>query len=325
MKISILGAESLGVRGLCCSIELKDRKVLIDPGIALGWNRYGLLPHPFQVAVGAHTRGTIIANLKDATDVIFSHFDGDHVPLANANPYQLSLASVKEWLANIQIWSKAAELSSETERIRREAIERIAKKKIPNAENQMAGPFNFSSPVPHGLRSKKTGSVMMTRIEENGEIFVHASDIQLLNDDAVNIILSWKPDIVIISGPPLYLLTLSEQQIRTAKQNAVRLAQNVGILIVDHHLMRTEEGMNWLREIASVTGNRIICAAEYMQREPLLLEAWRKDLYQWLPVPKNWHEDYQQGRADLNRYLQRGWEILIEKGRIRSPGFHVAN
>ena len=56
MKIRILGTESLGVRGLCCSVELKGRKILIDPGIALGWNRYGFLPHPFQVAVGARTR-----------------------------------------------------------------------------------------------------------------------------------------------------------------------------------------------------------------------------------------------------------------------------
>jgi len=51
MNIKILGAESLGVRGLSCSVELKSRKILIDPGIALGWLRYGFLPHPFQIAV----------------------------------------------------------------------------------------------------------------------------------------------------------------------------------------------------------------------------------------------------------------------------------
>ncbi|MGA1796241.1 MAG: hypothetical protein ACMUIL_10315 [bacterium] len=53
MIITILGAESLGVRGLSSSVKLKDRTILIDPGIALGWSRYGCLSHPFQVARGA--------------------------------------------------------------------------------------------------------------------------------------------------------------------------------------------------------------------------------------------------------------------------------
>ena len=60
MIIKILGAESLGVRGLSCLVELKIRKIFIDPGIALGWSRYGFLPHPFQIAIGAGIREKII-------------------------------------------------------------------------------------------------------------------------------------------------------------------------------------------------------------------------------------------------------------------------
>jgi hypothetical protein len=89
MIIKILGSESLGVRGLSCSVELKNRKIFIDPGIALGWSRYGFFPHPFQIAIGAGIREKIIEELKNASDVIFSHFDGDHCPLYNPNPYQL--------------------------------------------------------------------------------------------------------------------------------------------------------------------------------------------------------------------------------------------
>jgi len=51
----------------------------------------------------------------------------------------------------------------------------------------------------------------MTRIEGDF-VFVHASDIQLLGDEAVSQILSWKPDIVFASGPPLYLGRLSDRQ-----------------------------------------------------------------------------------------------------------------
>lgn len=51
MHIQILGAESLGVRGLSCVVEVKG-KIVIDPGLALGYQRYRLPPHPAQVAVG---------------------------------------------------------------------------------------------------------------------------------------------------------------------------------------------------------------------------------------------------------------------------------
>ena len=41
MKIDIIGAESLGVRGLCCFVTVGEQKILIDPGIALGFLRHG--------------------------------------------------------------------------------------------------------------------------------------------------------------------------------------------------------------------------------------------------------------------------------------------
>lgn len=52
MHIEVLGTESLSVRGLSCVVEVENRKIVIDPGLALGYRRHGLLPHPAQVAVG---------------------------------------------------------------------------------------------------------------------------------------------------------------------------------------------------------------------------------------------------------------------------------
>jgi len=67
--------------------------------------------------------------------------------------------------------------------------------------------LTFSLPVPHGERGERGGMVMMTRIEEGKEVFVHASDIQLLDEGAVSGILAWQPTIVLASGPPLILAT----------------------------------------------------------------------------------------------------------------------
>ena len=74
MKIEILGTESLGVRGLCCFVETKNRKILIDPGIALGYIRHRLLPHPFQIAIDEKIQKKIIEKWIGATDIIISHF-----------------------------------------------------------------------------------------------------------------------------------------------------------------------------------------------------------------------------------------------------------
>ena len=94
MNLEIIGAESLGVRSLCCLVTLQDRRIVIAPGVSLGYMRHGLLPHPLQIAEGRRVREKILHSLNNATDVVFSHFHGDHVPLLDANPYQLSIRSL---------------------------------------------------------------------------------------------------------------------------------------------------------------------------------------------------------------------------------------
>ena len=98
MKIKIIGAESLGVRCLCCVVETKDRKIVIDPGVALGYRRHGLSPHPVQVVVAERVKVAIEKALENATDVVISHYHGEHHPMVDANPYQLSAERVAESL-----------------------------------------------------------------------------------------------------------------------------------------------------------------------------------------------------------------------------------
>ena len=46
MSLEIIGAESLGVRSLCSLVTLPERRIVIDPGVSLGYVRHGLLPRP---------------------------------------------------------------------------------------------------------------------------------------------------------------------------------------------------------------------------------------------------------------------------------------
>jgi predicted metallo-beta-lactamase superfamily hydrolase len=156
---------------------------------------------------------------------------------------------------------------------------------------------------------------MMTRIEGEETVFVHASDIQLLDSEAVSLILAWRPDIVLVGGPPLYLPWLSPKRRKVAWGNAQRLACHVDTVILDHHLLRCEEGLSWLDRLSSETGHRVICAADFMGRPRCLLEAGRVQLYEEMPVPEGWHAAYARGDADTRRY--RGHK---NEGEMHVPG-----
>ena len=313
MQIEILGAESLGVRSLCCAVRTKERKVVIDPGVALGFRRHGLLPHPVQVAASERTRRLIEKALEDATDVVISHYHGDHHPLVDANPYQLSVERVAELCLRPRLWTKGTKDLSYNQAHRAKALANSLGRILPVAEGMSDGPLTFSLPVPHGERDGRGGAVMMTRIEEDGEVFVHASDIQMLNDEAIEEVLAWQPNIVLASGPPIYLPTLTLERREDALRRTLRLAERVEILILDHHLMRSKKGEQWLDYVSSLTEHKVVCGADFMGLPRNLLEAERVLWYKKLPVPQGWHEAYAHSEIDV----VSEWPDKVARVRIR--------
>jgi predicted metallo-beta-lactamase superfamily hydrolase len=313
--INILGTESLGVRGLCCVVETPDRKIVIDPGLALGYHREGLLPHPAQVAVGEEIRRDIIAAMEDATDLVMSHFHGDHIPLPDANPYQLPAQAVTTPFQTGRLWAKGTEGLSASMLQRRAALGEVLGIEIPDAEAQGHGVLLFSPPVPHGTPGTHLGTVMMTRVKHRDIVFAHASDIQLLDERAVSLLLDWRPDIALVGGPPLYLAHLSSEARAAAWKNAKRLARHVGTLILDHHLLRCEEGIAWLERLSSEVGRPVICAADFVGRPRCLLEARRKQLYEEMPVADGWHAAYARGEVDTGRYQRYRRQCVVGNTR----------
>lgn len=302
MEITVIGTESLGVRGLSCMVKTGARRILIDPGVALGYLRHGHLPHPCQVAVGAAVRERIIAAMMEATDIVISHYHGDHIPLADANPYQLSLQHIPP-LEDAQFWCRGTDCLSFHSLRRREAIVDHLGHPLPESDDTSDGTLYFSVPVPHGSPRSHLGRVMMTCIRDTDRTFVHTSDIQMLNREAVEIIRAWEPDVVFAAGPPLYLLRLTEKERTEAWKNALSVAIGCGTLILDHHVRRSHGGCRWAARLSEAAGGNVISAAEFMGREPLLLEARREELYREYPVPERWHEAYARGDVGLEGYM----------------------
>jgi hypothetical protein len=318
MEIEILTAESLGVRGLCCYVKTRTKKILIDPGIALGYSRYNHLPHPFQVAVDERIRKRIISKWSKATDIVFSHFHGDHIPLVHANPYQLSLNCLSTLKPKVRIWLSIFENLNNLEKSRFTDLEEILGKNYNFVDSQFKKDFCFSKMVYHGERDKNGNKVFMTRIEEDGFVFVHGSDIQLLDEEAVQIILSWKPDLLVVSGPPLYLSTkMNDKLSQIATNNALLLSNRIPTVIIDHHLLRGEQGLDWLRYIDSKTKNKVLCAAEFMQQLLMMLEADRIMLYKEMPVTPDWHTKYVQGFVNTQYYWAEGIKYIKKNQKHR--------
>jgi hypothetical protein len=277
--------------------------VVIDPGVALGFRRHGLLPHPIQVVASERTKGKIEKALEDATDVVISHYHGDHIPLVDANPYQLSVERVAKSLEYPRLWVKGVADLSPSQAYRARALARRLDRRFTVAEGRSDGPLSFSPPVPHGEVGSRGGNVMMTRIEDGSDVFVHASDIQMLNDEAIERILMWRPSVVLASGPPIYLPSLPFEEQQKALRRTLKLARELDILILDHHLMRSKKGEQWLKHVSSLSGHKVICAADFMGHSRNLLEAERILWYRKAPVPEGWHEGYAQGKVDAQSYL----------------------
>lgn len=303
MRIKIIGAESLGVRGLSCVVEVENRKIFIDPGIALGILRNGLMPHPVQVGVGRIIRNRILEELEDSTDVVISHFHGDHTPLYDANPYQLSVDQVRQIPSNYKIWANKCDESNEKLKKRQEGLILGLNKNIHEAKGQVDDFLSFLKPVPHGEKGTRHGNVTMTKISDCRNVFLHASDIQFLDEDTIDDILECNPDIVLASGPPIYLEEYMKGRKEKAWNNALKLAKGVKTLILDHHLLRCEEGLDWIAKLSASSGNEVICAADFMGFERHMLEAWRAKLYEDMPVPEDWHRLYAENKANADEYL----------------------
>jgi len=154
--------------------------------------------------------------------------------LYNPNPYQLGIDVIKDKISSCRIWAKSTHNTQPTQQKRREKITEKIGKELQNAEELKDGPLSFSSPFPHGKQGEKTNNVIISRIEEDGISFVHASDIQLLDAKTIELILDWKTDIVLASGPPLYHYSSVsfQKQRENVWQNALNLSDNVNTLMI---------------------------------------------------------------------------------------------
>ena len=296
IKVLPLAAESLGVRSMCTFVETRDLRILLDAGVSLCPNRFGLPPHPHEFRAISECRRRIAEAARKSEIVTISHYHFDH-----------HTPSFEDWLCN---WTNRSETAMQiyagktvlmknpkesinpSQRRRGWMFERTGGKfadKLDYSDGKAyfykETKIRFSEPVYHGADDSFLGWVIMVVIESDGEKFLFAPDVQgPMSTRTLEMITREKPHTLMIGGPPSYLAQnkINEEQVEAGLRNLARLAETVSFIIVEHHLLRDEkwrEKAEKVLTIAEKSGHEIVTAAEFLGKDNQFLEACRKRLY----------------------------------------------
>lgn len=290
LKVIPLAFESLGVRSMATFVET-DQKILIDPGTSIAPKRFGYPPWKNEFEALYKTRARVGEYGEKSNIITISHYHHDHY-----TPFELGKfldSSPKE----------AEKLYKDKRLLIKHPTSNINKSQKKRASNFLknlnglncdvsyadGGSFEigetrikFSSALPHGSEGSRLGYVIALTLKWNGKTFMHASDVQgPMSNEAKQIILDESPDMLILSGPPIYLqgFAIEKREIQNAKENLIEITESIPKVVVDHHLLRDLRCFDFINSVKDQSDGKIFVASEILGKEPDLLEARRKEFY----------------------------------------------
>jgi len=285
MRIRLVGFDSLGVRSMATFVETPDTTIFIDPAVSLAPRRYSLPPHELEWKRLEEVARNIekLANEADVIIITHYHYDhhdpGKHVPL---DIYDNKVVIVKDPKNNINVSQRIR--SSRFLKLIREKVREL---RIADHAEYTFGKtkLRFSAPCPHGA-TPRLGYVVQVLIDDGDRKLLFTSDVEgPVIKESLEFILRSAPDVIIVDGPPTYLLgyKFSVDELREAVTN-LRVLTSLDtepVIVLDHHLLRDLNYRDFFGDIMrGVPGKtRVITAAEFEGQEPLLLEARRRELY----------------------------------------------
>ena len=307
IRVVPLAAESLGVRSMCTFVETPDTRILLDAGVSLCPNRFGLPPHPMEFKAIIECRRRMAEAAAKADVVTISHYHFDH-----------HTPSYEDWLCN---WTAADETARQIYEAKtvliKNPIEKInfsqrrrawifqktggkyaEKLEVADGRSFSFGDtkIRFSKPVPHGPEDSALGWILMATVEYDSEKFMFAPDVQgPVSKQTLSVIAAEKPQLTMIGGPPLYLagFKVNEEQIQAGLRGLERVVEVSSIVILEHHVLRDE---NWHEKTANVLkkareiGHKVLTAAEYIGEKNAFLEAMRRRLFAEKPPSKEFEK-----------------------------------
>ena len=281
-----MGGESIGCRSLATYVEAGRLKIFIDPGVALAPRRYGLPPHELEIGVKEMVWDEIVDHASKSDIVIVTHYHYDH-----HNPWD----SLEEVYGDKVVILKDFKNNINPSQIRRShfLLHRLEGAGIDISEIEVGDGrsfefddihISFSEPFYHG-DSPRLGYVVMVLIEYGDERFLFTSDVEgMMYEAPLNHVLTVRPNIILMDGPPTYLKRYDEEVISYTFESIKKVCQipELKTLILDHHFTRDKNYRDILQSnlLNMDCEVRIVNIAEYMGVEPRFLEAYRDILYE---------------------------------------------
>src|SRR5437867_1475727 len=288
MKITPLAADSLGARSMATLVETPDVTILLDPSVRLGPYRYDLPPHPTERSRQKELWQVIREASKKANVLTVSHYHFDHHNPAAPSIFRGKLAFLKDGKFHI----------NRSQRERSSAFVRKLKsypKAIQVADgNQMdfgGTELLFSPAVPHGYNDE-LGYVVMTRIAQGHEVFVHTSVVEGPPlKEHLSFLIDAQPTVLYVDGPMTHMPeNYPQEHTRRSISHLLRILRSTDVrtLILDHHILRDRERRTRMRSVfeAGVEHDvSVLTAAEFAGKPVDQLEANRDKLYGIEPSP----------------------------------------
>ena len=298
IQVTPLAAESLGVRSMCTFVETPDVRVLLDAGVSLGPFRLGFPPHPQEYKALKAARKRISDAAEKAEVVTISHYHFDHHTPSYTDwflhwssgetarqIYEGKIVLAKSYRDKINFSQRhRGWVFANTGGRYAEKVEYVDGKEFLLGDTKI----RFSRPVVHGEPGTELGWLLMTTIERNDERVLFTSDVQgPMHTATLKAILIEKPSVIIIGGPPAYLIGLVDQEsIQIGLRNLAAIVQKISTTVLEHHLLRQEDWRETAKpvfESAAAAGHSVSTAAEFLKEENALLESKRKQLYETDP------------------------------------------
>ncbi len=306
MRVRYIAFDSYGVKSSCIRVETRDVTIVVDPGIASERSSFPL-PREERRALRQRYEVEIRHACSDADVIVITHYHYDH-HIPDQRLYKGKRLLIKDPEHSInrsQRWRAGRLL---------EGLE--ADVEVADGEVFTYGSteIRFSKPYWHGVEGSKLGYVIMISIDDGERRLLHTSDIDgpVLREVADEII-EVNPDILIIDGPPTYLLGFIFAYYNLARSivNLCHIIEEsrAETIVLDHHLVRDYRFPELLHPVyrkARELDRRVCTAAELRGLRPMVLEAYRRY------GPTRWRDWSRLNEADVLRIL----EEAVEKGLI---------
>ncbi|MDJ0269352.1 MAG: MBL fold metallo-hydrolase [Aigarchaeota archaeon] len=263
MKIDYIAFDSFGVKSSCVKVETGDATITIDPGIAWEVDSFSLTERE-KAALDRRYTAEIKRACGESDIIALTHHHYDH-----HIPERSLYVGKRLFVKDLRRWINASQRGRAYELL--EGLD--AKIEVADNKTFRIGGTKiwFSKPLWHGVKGTSLGHVVMVGIDDGGTRILHTSDIDgPILEEPIKLIQRYNPDILIIDGPPTYILGYMHSYYNLARSviNLCRIIESIDaeLIILDHHPLRDYRYRVLLYEAyrhAERYGKTMETAAEY--------------------------------------------------------------